>query len=136
MSNPCLTLGVDHVGLSVNDLTSTHAFFVDCLGWQTVGERPDYPAAFVSDGTARLTLWQVQNTEDFVSFDRRQNVGLHHLALKVADQETLDAIYDQIRDWPGIVIEFAPEPSGRGPKIHMMIREPSGNRIEFSWDPR
>jgi lactoylglutathione lyase len=30
-----------------------------------------------------------------------------------------------------ITIEFAPEKIGKGPTQHMMIREPSGNRIEF-----
>jgi len=27
-------------------------------------------------------------------------------------------------------------PAGAGPKIHMMLREPGGNRLEFVWDPR
>src|ERR1700761_6755381 len=54
------TCGVDHVGLSVRDLTSTCRFFCDCLGWRVVGERPDYPAAFVSDGQLVVTLWQVE----------------------------------------------------------------------------
>jgi hypothetical protein len=61
---------------------------------------------------------------------------LHHLALKVADRAALDAAHRVIAEWPGVVIEFPPEPSGKGPKFHMMIREPSGNRIEFAWDPR
>ena len=38
--------------------------------------------------------------------------------------------------WPGVVIEFAPELSGAGPKWHSMIREPGGCRLEFAWDPR
>jgi hypothetical protein len=32
--------------------------------------------------------------------------------------------------------EFAPELSGKGPKIHFMVREPSGIRLEFAYDPR
>jgi catechol 2,3-dioxygenase-like lactoylglutathione lyase family enzyme len=39
------TCGVDHVGLSVQDLESTRRFFCDCLGWRVVGERPEYAAA-------------------------------------------------------------------------------------------
>jgi hypothetical protein len=35
-----------------------------------------------------------------------------------------------------VLLEFAPEPYGGGPKFHLMIRVPGGNRIEFSWDPR
>src|SRR6202011_1729886 len=52
------TCGVDHVGLSVRDLESTRRFFCDCLGWRVVGERPEYPAAFVSDGHQIVTLWR------------------------------------------------------------------------------
>ncbi len=136
MSELCLTLGVDHVGLTVSDLAATRDFFVECLGWEVVGEKSDYPAVFVSDGISRLTLWQVHDTTDCVAFDRRQNVGLHHLALKVANRAALDAVFEQVKDWPGVEIEFAPETSGGGPKFHTMIREPSGSRIEFSWDPR
>ena len=130
------TYGVDHVGLSVRDLASTREFFCDCLGWRIVGERPDYPAVFVSDGHGVLTLWQVQSPGDAIPFDRRANVGLHHLALAVIDQASLDTLYKRVSSWPGVVVEFGPEPSGAGPKIHFMVREPSGVRIEFAFDPR
>ena len=130
------TYGVDHVGLSVRDLASTREFFCDCLGWRIVGERPDYPAVFVSDGHAVLTLWQVQSPGDAIPFDRRANVGLHHLALAVIDQASLETLYKRVSSWPGVVVEFGPEPSGAGPKIHFMVREPSGVRIEFAFDPR
>jgi hypothetical protein len=33
-------------------------------------------------------------------------------------------------------VEFAPALSGKGPKIHFMVREPSGVRLEFAYDPR
>jgi hypothetical protein len=84
------TCGVDHVGLSVGDLDSTRRFFCDCLGWRVVGERPEYPAAFVSDGQQIVTLWRVEAPDQAVAFDRRTNVGLHHLALAVADRAGLD----------------------------------------------
>jgi hypothetical protein len=83
-----------------------------------------------------LTLWQVEDPAHYVDFDRRKNVGLHHLALKVHDRATLDSIHGKVAAWPGLTVEFPPEPSGKGPKIHMMVREPGGNRIEFAWDPR
>ena len=49
------TRGLDHVGLSVRHLESSRHFFCNCLGWQVVGERPEYPAAFVSDGELIVT---------------------------------------------------------------------------------
>jgi catechol 2,3-dioxygenase-like lactoylglutathione lyase family enzyme len=130
--NVPLTIGVDHIGLTVKDLALTRKFFCDCLGWRVVGENPSYPAAFVSDGNAIVTLWQVEGPGTCVPFARQRNVGLHHLALKVVDHKALDALYARVAAWLGNEIEFAPERSGKGPKFHFMIREPGGIRIEFA----
>ena len=129
------TYGIDHVGLSVRDLASSRKFFCDCLRWRVVGERPDYPAAFVSDGHFVLTLWQVESPDTAIAFDRRANVGLHHLAIAVIDRASLDSLYQRVSGWPGVVVEFGPQPSGAGPRIHFIVREPSGVRIEFVFDP-
>jgi catechol 2,3-dioxygenase-like lactoylglutathione lyase family enzyme len=130
--NAPLTIGVDHVGLAVKNLESAQRFFCECLGWKLVGENQSYPASFVSDGNGIVTLWQVEDSEKCVPFDRRRNVGLHHLALKVLDREALDALHARVAAWPDTVIEFAPERSGKGPKVHFMVREPGGTRIEFA----
>jgi catechol 2,3-dioxygenase-like lactoylglutathione lyase family enzyme len=122
--------------LSVRDLEGTHRFFCDCLGWHVVGERPEYPAAFVSEGHQIVTLWRVRAPQQAVAFNRHTNVGPHHLALAVADREGLDTLYKRCANWPDIVVEFAPERSGKGPKIHFIVHEPSGIRIEFAFDPR
>ncbi|KER68449.1 glyoxalase [Burkholderia cepacia] len=131
-----LTAGVDHVGLTVRDLGATAAFFVDCLGWKQVGARPEYPAIFVSDGHVLVTLWEVQRQAERVEFDRKTNVGLHHLALRIGSTVTLDEIFARVAAWPGVVVEFAPENLGAGPKRHTMLYEPGGIRIEFDSDPR
>jgi catechol 2,3-dioxygenase-like lactoylglutathione lyase family enzyme len=131
-----LTAGVDHVGLSVADLKASLEFFTGCLNWRVIGERPEYPAAFVSDGQSRITLWQVSDDGPAVAFDRRKNVGLHHLALKVRSLDELHRLHAQVSKWPGVTAEFSPEPSSGGPRIHFMIREPGGCRLEFVYDPR
>lgn len=136
MSDQPLTLGVDHIGLTVRDLNATRDFFIKCLGWSQVGEKPDYPAAFVSDGRVMLTLWQVTNQTHRVEFDRKTNVGLHHLALRVGSDAALQEIFARISQWPGVVVEFAPENLGSGPKRHAMVYEPGGIRLEFDSDPR
>ncbi len=130
------TDGVDHVGLTVRDLDQSRRFFCDCLGWSVWGERPSYPAVFVTDGTSRVTLWQVESSDDCVDFDRRKNVGLHHLALKFGDLGTLHQLFDRLKEWPGVKVEFAPELLGTGPKMHCMVREPGGTRIEFACLPQ
>jgi catechol 2,3-dioxygenase-like lactoylglutathione lyase family enzyme len=131
-----LTSGIDHVGLTVPDLGATRDFFVQCLEWKIVGERPEYPAVFVSDGKLLVTLWQVKDETAPVSFDRRKNIGLHHLALRVIDEAALATILERVSAWPGVTVEFAPELLGAGPKRHMMIYEPGGIRLEFDFDPR
>src|ERR1700740_1542958 len=73
------TCGVDHVGLSVRDLESTRRFFCDCLGWRVVGERPEYPAAFVSDGHQIVTLWRGGAAGPAGAVDPRLNLRPHHL---------------------------------------------------------
>lgn len=50
------TKGIHHLGLAVCDLQATLDFFVKGLGWQVVKHLPDYPAYFVSNGSAFLTL--------------------------------------------------------------------------------
>ena len=130
-----LTLGIDHVGITDSDLEKTLSFFVDCLDWRQVGGKPEYPSAFVSDGSAVVTIWQAKS-DTVQLFDRHANVGLHHLALKVSSQENLNALFAKVSGWAGVKTEFAPEFSGPGPKVHFMINEPSGNRLEFAYDPR
>jgi catechol 2,3-dioxygenase-like lactoylglutathione lyase family enzyme len=130
------TIGVDHVGLAVRDLDASRRFFCEGLGWQVVGGDPGYPAVFVGDGRTVVTLWQVEDPAACTGFDRRKNVGLHHLALRVGSLDGLEALHERVAAWPGVVVEFAPERSGAGPKVHFIVREPSGVRIEFAFDPR
>ncbi len=130
-----LTLGIDHLGLTVPDLDKSVSFFTDCLGWKEVGGKPDYPSKFISDGSSVLTIWQAQ-TDAPVTFDRKTNVGLHHLALKLASEDALDDAFTKIKNWPDVNVECSPEFSGAGPKVHFFINEPGGNRLEFAYDPR
>ena len=126
-----LSLGVHHVGLTVPELAPTLRFFTELLGWKEVGGNPDYPAVFVSDGSVMVTLWRVIDPGNAAPFDKNNNVGLHHLALRVADLEMLDALYRKLDAAADVRIEFAPEPLRSGPTRHMMCYEPGGNRIEF-----
>lgn len=130
------TLGIDHVGLTVSHLNETAAFFTEQLGWKIIGEMPSYPAIFVSNGHMKLTLWQAENPETSIAFNRKSNIGLHHLAIGLPSFEELERLYEKLRTVSNIEIEFSPELSGKGPHKHMMIREPSGIRIEFVHRPK
>ena len=129
------TLKIDHIGLTVADLEQSVKFFTEALEWQVFGGNPSYPASYVTDGISKVTLWQVK-ADAPTGFDRRANIGLHHLAFAVRDMERLESLYERVAGWPGVTVEFAPEPSGKGPKHHFMITEPGGCRLEFAYDPR
>lgn len=126
-----ITQGSHHIGLTVPDLMATRNFFVDTLAFEQVGEVPDYPAIFLSDGTLLLTLWQAADPSTATPFDRKNVIGLHHFALKVDSLSTLKSIYQTLLNTAGVEIEFAPEPLGGGPTQHMMFYIPGGIRMEL-----
>lgn len=126
------THGLNHLGLTVRDLDKTTAFFAEVLGWEVTARDESYPRTTVTDGSLRLTLWQVQ-MDDPAPFDRKTALGLHHLALEVADEATLTDLAQTLSALPDIKVEFMPEPMGQGPRQHMMFAEPGGLRIELLW---
>jgi lactoylglutathione lyase len=129
-----LTQGFSHVGLSVNDLEASLQFFA-ALGFNKVGGVETYPSYFLSDGSSLLTIWQTD--EGATAFDRRKNVGLHHLAIKVASLEALEQAYQAVSQVKGIRTDgegaFGPQPLSGTPLTHAMVYEPSGNRIELTF---
>ena len=128
-----LTLGAHHIGLTVPDLDAAVGFFRDGLGYALVGENAAYPCAFVNDESTLITLWRAGNPANAAAFDRKANIGLHHLALRVADDAALAAVFERVRAHPGVTIEFSPEPIREGSATrHFICAMPGGIRIEFA----
>lgn len=127
-----ITQGAHHIGLTVPDLAAARDFFVNIFEFNQVGEVPDYPAFFLSDGTLLLTLWQAADPTSATAFDRKNNIGLHHFALKVDGLEALKSLHQTLENTEGVEIEFAPEPLGGGPTQHMMFYIPGGIRMELT----
>ena len=123
------TLDLHHLGLAVQDLETTTAFFCAVLGFSVVKEKPDYPATFISNGHILLTLWQTEAAA--APFDRRRAVGLHHFALRVESESELNAVYRNAMAWPGVVSDFEPDPLGESGARHAMLFEPGGIRLEL-----
>ena len=127
------TTGLNHLGLAVRNLDDTTAFFTEVLGWEELARDESYPRNAITDGKLRLTLWQVDHSQPVAEFDRRANIGLHHLALEVASEDDLNRLANRIIDTPGVEVEFMPELVGKGPRKHMMFSEPGGIRLELLW---
>jgi catechol 2,3-dioxygenase-like lactoylglutathione lyase family enzyme len=126
-----VTKGVHHVGLTVPGLNEARRFFTDVLAYKEVGSDPEYPAVFLSDGITMTTLWQAVDPDRAVPFDRKNAIGLHHLALSVDGDEDLDALHVRLIATPSVSVEFSPEPLLGGPTRHMMCEIPGGLRVEF-----
>ncbi|HRI99165.1 MAG TPA: VOC family protein [Hyphomonas sp.] len=131
MSQIPLTYGVHHIGLTVPNVAETADFFVSVLGFTRVGTRPDYPAVFIRDAGVLLSLWQVQEKDRLVPFERKNTVGLHHLALSVDGEQGLALGFERLSRASGVTIEFGPQPLGKGPSRHMMCQIPGGIRLEL-----
>jgi catechol 2,3-dioxygenase-like lactoylglutathione lyase family enzyme len=131
MPNKAITRGAHHIGLTVPDIAQTRGFFVDTLGFSQVGEVPDYPAVFLTDGATMITLWGAADPETATPFDRKNVIGLHHFALAVDDVDALESLHGDLQSTDDVVIEFAPEPLGGGPTQHMICTIPGGIRLEF-----
>lgn len=127
------TLGIDHLGLSVRNLDETARFFVEALGWTESGRDDTYPRTAVSNGACRFTLWQVSSPKTATPFDRKRNIGLHHVAIEVPRQADLHIAADRVRAYPGARLEFEPEFIGSGPRMHVIFYEPGGLRLELIW---
>ena len=125
--------GIHHLGLAVSDLAGSRDFFCELLGWSEVRRVDDYPAIFVSNGSIMFTLWQTD--KGAVPFDRKKNVGLHHVALRMDSEAELNSVYQTLAASGRVQIEFAPEFIRGGPARHMMCTEASGIRVEFIWLP-
>ena len=126
--------GIHHLGLAVSDLAGSSSFFCNLLGWSQVCKVEEYPAIFVSNGNIMFTLWQTDKGS--ISFDRKKNVGLHHLALQVDSEDELVKLHQTLDASDSVHIEFSPELLRDGPAQHMMCIEASGIRVEFIWLPQ
>ena len=127
-----VTTGVQHIGLAVSKLEESAAFFTKILGWEEVKRREDYPAIFVRDNALTITLWKTQ-TDDPVEFNRKTNVGLHHLALRVENKADLFQLLEVLKA-NQIEIEFAQNVIQQPQSVTMITDDTSGRRVEF-YDP-
>ncbi len=81
-------VGVSHLGLSVPDLASAVRFWVDVFGFEPMNDDPEF--RFVFHRQARLALVVTDHGGTVRDVFDEHHPGLDHLALAVADRDSLE----------------------------------------------
>jgi catechol 2,3-dioxygenase-like lactoylglutathione lyase family enzyme len=123
--------GYHHVGLAVSNLDASIKFF-ETIGFKKIVEDPAYPEVHLLDSNSTL-ISLFKTDDDAKPFDRRKNVGLHHLAIKMPSSEAVTEAYEAVMKIPGVKSDFEPRDQKGAPIRHAMVFEPSGTRIEFAY---
>lgn len=127
------TLGISQLSLSVGNLAGTLEFF-DTLGFHRLsemeGRTPDH-AMILTDGSAVVSLWQIPG--DARPFDRRHNVGLNHVSIRVATMEQLQSLYEEVQRVGGVTVEHPPRDLEGTNFVRAVVHEPSGIPVELTF---
>jgi methylmalonyl-CoA epimerase len=105
---------LDHVGIAVNDLEASLAFFRDALGLEV---DPPHDVAsqhvrvqFLATGPSSLELLQATSADSAIArFLQRHGPGLHHITLRVDD---IRAALQQLRERHVKLVDEEPRPGG------------------------
>ena len=110
---------LDHIGISVKDLTAALAFYRDALGLEI--EAPeDVPsqhvrAHFIPVGGARLELLEATSPDSPIAKAiEKRGPGLHHITLRVSD---IHAALSQLRSRGITLIDDVPRAGAEGSLI-------------------
>jgi methylmalonyl-CoA epimerase len=90
---------LDHIGIAVDDLAASLAFFRDALGLEVHGSEEvasqHVRAHFVQVGDASLELLESTSPDSAIArFVGKRGPGLHHITLRVDD---LEAVLAQLK---------------------------------------
>jgi len=90
-----LVVGIDHIGVAVNNLDEAIGLYRDVLGLKLEGvhaveEQKVRVASFSTGGETRVELLEPTESESPVAkFVERRGEGVHHIALKVRNIEVV-----------------------------------------------
>lgn len=90
-----MVIGIDHIGIAVNNLDEAISLYRDVLGLKLEGvhaveEQKVLVASFSTGGETRIELLEPTERESPVAkFIERRGEGVHHIALKVRNIEAV-----------------------------------------------
>lgn len=142
-------IGAHHTCFTVKDMQQSLAFYRDALGFEVVNERPTVTDSYFRDiigfpdAVVYAVLLKIPGSSHYLElFEYKQprgvaqdltpnNPGSSHIAYLVDD---LRALYDRLKDFPGLHFISAPVYLDAGPNKGgwaLYLQDPSGVVIEL-----
>jgi methylmalonyl-CoA epimerase len=115
-----LIVGIDHVGVAVNNLDKAISLYRDVLGLKLEGvhaveEQKVLVASFSTGGETRIELLEPTESESPVAkFVERRGEGVHHIALKVRN---IEAVLEELKGKGLKLVDEKPRIGVGGAKI-------------------
>jgi len=115
-----LIVGIDHVGVAVNNLDEAISLYRDVLGLKLEGvhaveEQKVLVASFSTGGETRIELLEPTERESPVAkFVERRGEGVHHIALKVRN---IEAVLEELKGKGLKLVDEKPRIGVGGAKI-------------------
>jgi glyoxylase I family protein len=129
-------LGIEHVDLTVNDVTRSRAFFDKVLG--ELGFRKYEGHDYIAWANAQMTIAirAASEANRDARFDRYR-VGLHHLAFRARSRADVDAFHAFLTREKIVVLDAPAEYPQYGPNYYaVFFADPDGMKLEvvhFPW---
>jgi lactoylglutathione lyase len=127
-----MNVRIEHIGVWVRDIDTVAAFYARHFGAR-IGARYENPrkgfaSRFLEFGSgARLELMTRVDVQERAA---REQLGLAHVAIAVANEAAVDALAVTLRA-AGVPIDDGPRRTGDG-YYECVARDPEGNRVEIA----
>lgn len=128
-----MVIGIDHIGVAVNELDETISLYRDVLGLNLDGvhveaEQKVKMAFFSTGGETRIELMEPTDSESPVAkFIERHGEGIHHIALRVRN---IESVLKKLKEKNLKLIDEKPRNSVGGAKI-AFIHPKSTKKVLF-----
>lgn len=115
-----MIIGIDHIGVAVNDLDEAISLYRNILGLELEGihvmeEQKVRVAFFSTGGETRIELLEATERESPVAkFIQRRGEGVHHIALKVRN---IEAVLEELKEKGLKLVDKKPRIGASGAKI-------------------
>ena len=119
---------VDHVAITVKDMTRSIKFYTEKLGFTITrsSETPNMKTVFVGKGQVQLELFALkQGSAKAVPELQRDEIGIKHIAFNVTDLDTL------IKEFKEKGVVFISEIRQAGTRRHIFFKDPDGITLQL-----